>query len=135
MSFWCLQIFPKNERKQVDLSIIELIFFPRKRIHTKGQLISKRLFGVFKFFQTRNENKSTWGIIVVKSNSFVRFLGELRIKFIYSEKATKFCKNFTLLLTVCTVVKSKVKISQNFAAFSKYMNFNAKKIYLTIIIY
>ena len=26
---------------------------------TKGQLISKRLFGVFKFFQKTNENKST----------------------------------------------------------------------------
>ena len=46
------------------------------------------------------------------------------IKFIYSEKAKKFCKIFTLLLTVCTVVKSKVKISQNFVAFSEYMNFN-----------
>ena len=31
--------------------------------------------------------------------------------------------NFTLLLTVCTVVKSKVKISQNFVAFSEDMNF------------
>ena len=46
------------------------------------------------------------------------------LKFIYSEKATEFCEIFTLLLTVCTVVKSKVKISQNFVAFSEYMNFN-----------
>ena len=46
------------------------------------------------------------------------------IKFIYSEKATKFCEIFTLLLTVGTVVKSKVNISQNFVAFSEYMNFN-----------
>ena len=48
------------------------------------------------------------------------------VKFIYSEKATKFCKISTLLLTVCTVVKSKVKLSQNFVAFSKYINFNFK---------
>ena len=41
----------------------------------------------------------------------------------YSEKATKLCKIFPLLLTVCTVVKSKRKISQNFVAFSEYMNF------------
>ena len=41
-------------------------------------------------------------------------------------KATKFCEIFTLLLTVCTVVKSKVKISQNFVAFSEYMNFKYK---------
>ena len=46
------------------------------------------------------------------------------IKFICSEKATKFCEIFLLLLTVCTVVKSKGKISQNFVAFSEYMNFN-----------
>ena len=44
----------------------------------KGQLISKCLFSVFKLFQKTNENKSTWGIIVVKSNFFVRFLEELR---------------------------------------------------------
>ena len=46
-----------------------------------------------------------------------------QVKFIYSEKATKFCKIFPLLLTVCTVVKSEVKISQNFVAFSEYRNF------------
>ena len=31
------------------------------------------------------------------------------VKFIYSEKATKLCEIFPLLLTVCTVVKSKGK--------------------------
>ena len=43
----------------------------------KGQIISKWFFGVFDFLQKTNENKSTWGIIVVKSNSFVRFLEEI----------------------------------------------------------
>ena len=33
-------------------------------------------FGVYNFFQKTNENKSTWGIIIVKSNSFIRFLEE-----------------------------------------------------------
>ena len=47
----------------------------------------------------------------------------LLLRFIYSEKATKFWEIFTLLLTVCTVVKSKVKISQNFEAFSEYIIF------------
>ena len=37
--------------------------------------------------------------------------------------ATKFCKIFTLLLSYIVPVKSKVKISQNFVAFSEYMNF------------
>ena len=45
------------------------------------------------------------------------------VKFIYSEKATKSCKIFTLLLTGTTQDKSKVKISQNFVPFSEYMNF------------
>ena len=45
----------------------------------KGQLISKCLFGVIKFFQTMNENKWTWGVIVVKLNFFIHFLEELRI--------------------------------------------------------
>ena len=48
-------------------------------LRTKGHLISKCLFSVFKLFQKTNEIKSTWGIIVVKSNFFVRFLGELRV--------------------------------------------------------
>ena len=46
------------------------------------------------------------------------------LQFIYSEKATKFCEIFTLLLTTVHAVKSKLKISQNFVAFSEYMNFN-----------
>ena len=39
----------------------------------------------------------------------------------YSKKATKFCEIFP---AVCTVVKSKGKISQKFVASSEYMNFN-----------
>jgi hypothetical protein len=47
----------------------------------------------------------------------------LLLKFIYSEKAPKFCEISTLLLTGTTQDKSKVEISQNFGAFSEYMNF------------
>ena len=46
-----------------------------------------------------------------------------KVKFIYSEKATKFCEIFTLLLTKVHTVKSKEKISQSFVAFSEFMNF------------
>ena len=46
----------------------------------------------------------------------------LVLKFIYSEKAAKFCEIFLLLLTTVHTVKSKGKISQKFAAFSEYMN-------------
>ena len=47
-------------------------------------------------------------------------------KFIYSEKARKFCEIFTLLLSYVVPVKSKVKVSQNFVAFSEYKNFNSQ---------
>ena len=46
------------------------------------------------------------------------------VKFIYSEKATKFCEILTLVLSYVVPLKSKVKISQNFVAFSESMNFN-----------
>ena len=50
--------------------------------------------------------------------------GEVKlVKFIYSEKATEFFEIFTLLLSYVVPVKSKAKISQNFVAFSEYMNF------------
>ena len=58
------------------------------------------------------------------SVEYIRPTVYLYIKLIYSEKAAKFCEIFPLPLTVSTAVKSKGKISQNFAAFSEYMNFN-----------
>ena len=45
------------------------------------------------------------------------------LKFTYSEKATKFCEIFPLTLIIVHTIKSKGKISQNFVAFSEYMNF------------
>ena len=45
------------------------------------------------------------------------------VKFIYSEKAKKNCEISTVDLTVTTLDKSTVEISQNFVAFSEYMNF------------
>ena len=46
------------------------------------------------------------------------------IKFIYSEKATKFCEISTLLLSYVVPVKSKVEIPQNFVAFSESMKWS-----------
>ena len=45
------------------------------------------------------------------------------VKFIYSEKATKFCEISTVDLSYVVPVKSTVEISQNFVAFSEYMTF------------
>ena len=50
----------------------------------------------------------------------------LNVKFIYSEKAAKFCEISTLLLSTVHTDKSKVEILQNFVAFSEYMNFMRK---------
>ena len=44
-------------------------------------------------------------------------------KFIYYEKAPNFCKISTIDLSYVVTVKSTVEISQNFVAFSEYMNF------------
>ena len=46
------------------------------------------------------------------------------VKFIYSEKATKFCDISTVDLSYVVPVKSTVKILQNFVAFSEYMKFS-----------
>ena len=46
------------------------------------------------------------------------------VKFIYSEKATKFCEISTADLSYVVTVKSTVEISQISVAFSEYMNFN-----------
>ena len=48
---------------------------------------------------------------------------KLILKFIYSEKATKFCEISTVDLSYVVTVKCTVEISQNFVAFSEYMNF------------
>ena len=45
------------------------------------------------------------------------------IKFTYSEKATKFYEISTVDLSYVVPVKSTAGVSQNFVAFSKYMNF------------
>ena len=57
------------------------------------------------------------------------------LKFIYSEKASRFCEIFPLLLTAVHTVKSKGKISQNFVAFSEYTNFNVWLIWSILIVF
>ena len=54
---------------------------------------------------------------------FKEFVDKVAVKFIHSEKAKKICEIFNKLLSYVVPVKSKVKISQNFVAFSDNMNF------------
>ena len=59
---------------------------------TKGQLISKCLFGVFNFFQKRNESKSTEGIRVEKSIFTRSFFGRnVNLK----KKIFRLCQTFS----------------------------------------
>ena len=53
----------------------------------------------------------------------MHFSPKLTLKFVYSEKATKFCEISNLLLSTVHTNKSKVEISQIFSTFSGYMNF------------
>ena len=53
------------------------------------------------------------------------------VKFIYSEKATKFCEISTNYLFNVLPVKYLVEISLNFVAFAKYMSFNRISALLT----
>ena len=48
----------------------------------------------------------------------------LQVKFIYSEKATKSLRNLYLFFDC--ISQKKVEISQNFVAFSEYMNFTSQ---------
>ena len=63
--------------------------------------------------------KCTKEVVVFRLTQF----NTIYVKFIYSEKATKFCKISIVDLTVTTQDKSVVEISQKFEAFSEYMNF------------
>ena len=96
-----------------------------------AQVLSDDFFVVVKKYQKEKIEilSDLVGTSPTRSKSHVPlvFSGGPAIKFMYSEKATKFCEIFPLLLTVCIVVKSTEKISQNFVAFSEYMNFNLSR--------
>ena len=94
-------------RKQRKVTLSNSLLFGNK---TKLKILNGNYF--VKFMYSEKTTKFDEISIIV-----------LTLKFIHSEKATKFCETSTLLATLCTVVKSKVEISQNFVAFSEYMNF------------
>ena len=101
-----------------------IVYFYAKSLNTALYSVEINLI-----FHSIVRNKFSNSLIIFKTN----FHEELRqgrsffsislLKFGYSEKATKFCEISNLLLSVCTVDKSMVEISQNFVAFSEYTNF------------
>ena len=95
--------------RRMERRIDKLRLMKDRKIHISSRTTSNELFNIHQPPTPQQTTKLKFSRIFLKS--------------IYSEKATKFCEIFALLLTVCTAVKSKVKISQNFAAFLEYMNF------------
>ena len=61
----------------------------------------------------------------VGSNTFYNPFIQNVLKFIYSEKATKFCEISTVNLSYVVPVKSMVEILKNCVTFSEDMNFTA----------
>ena len=53
-----------------------------------------------------------------------------KVKFIYSEKVSKFCEFSTNYLSYVLPVKQLVEILQKFVAFSEYMNFKKVNCFL-----
>ena len=86
---------------------------------TLGKKVSKQR-------DSKLSTKNTWYVHLQNWKSKKHFMQNIKqnfqIKFIYSEKATKFCEIPTLLLSYVVPVKSKVEILRK--AFSEYMNFN-----------
>jgi hypothetical protein len=63
-----------------------------------------------------------WDPILFNFTEVASLISRDILKFIYSEKATNFCKISNVDLSYVVTVKSTMKISQNFVAFSEYMN-------------
>ena len=79
---------------------------------------SQKIEPIFKFMKKNcQRNLKFWTLLTSRV-----------LKFIYSEKATMFCEISTVDLSYVVTVKSKIEISQNFVAFSEYMNFKTKNI-------
>ena len=93
----------------------------RVRQEVFGEKISTKALGTFKlvFLLGKANNQTDLHQLDQEAHHY----GGMYVKFIHSEKATKFCEIFPLLLTTVHTVKSKGKISQNVVAFSEYMNF------------
>ena len=106
-------VFLKQEWNQTLPSKFEIDLFFR--------LVSNWiLFPTYCLFRQNLVNKTSNSSYKIKT---LTPLCIMPLKFIYSEKAIKLCKIFTLLLSSVVPVKSKVTILQNFVAFSEYMNF------------
>ena len=94
-----------NDKLRLDLDSIWESIFGTKASDVGGQNQTEMI----------NEKiRIRWGYNIRKANF---------LKFIYSEKPTKFCEISNVDLSYVVPVKSRLEILQNFMAFSKYVNF------------
>ena len=98
----------------MERRIDKLRLMKDRKIHISSRTTSNELFNIHQPPTPQQTTKLKFSRIFLKS--------------IYSEKATKFCEIFALLLSYVVAVKSKVKILQNFVAFSEYKNFNLQNV-------
>ena len=99
-------------------SELESIFVCINLVFVSNGDPSQRCFLQISLYNCRPGSTST-----ATSNKSVPSGNSSMVKFMYFEKATKLCEISTLLLSYAVPVKIKVEISQNFVAFSEYMNF------------
>ena len=100
-----------------EFSISSLPFPPRSSSCSSSRIPTGICNNIYLFFQIFFSNFKT----IPSWKYSVRTIND--IKFIYCEKAANFCEISTLDLSYVVTVKSTVEISQNFVAFSEYMNF------------
>ena len=84
------------------------------------------------YFHKKNEERipkveEIWNNLFIfrESMSWIAHKFQIVVKFIYSEKVSKFCKISTVDLSCVVTVKSTVEILQNIVAFSEYINFTS----------
>ena len=110
--------FKKSERFSPRGESIHISSFNFKSTLAPSYLLSEIQFG-WKIPALLNWIKA-WGF--GKNN-----IG-IKSSYTYSEKAKKFCEISTVDLSYVVTVKSTVEISQNFVAFSEYMNFSTTQL-------
>ena len=107
-----------------SINVLESICHSIGAVTLEGKIVFGILYiGIADGHSTFNGSKSE----TCKLESFlVKVEGAFTnsVKFIYSEKATKFWEISPVDLSHVVTVKSTVEISKIFVAFSEYMNFN-----------
>ena len=114
--------FPHYATKYLLTYFIDLMVYLRK--YAWREQSEKCVFAFYPIICIRTRSWDfIWKKLLEGIKKCVIICSQHTVKFIYSEKATKICEIFSLLLSYAVPVKSKVKISQYFVAFSEYMNF------------